>query len=40
MVNEDSFIFSLIEDGFSEDEAEMIAEDWINQFENDPDFQD
>lgn len=28
MVNEDSFILSLIEDGFSEDEAEIIAQDY------------
>lgn len=31
MVNEDSFILSLIDDCSSEDEAEMIAQDWIDQ---------
>ena len=31
MINEDSFILSLIDDGFSEEEAEMIAQDWIDQ---------
>lgn len=37
MVNEDSFILSLIDDSSSEDEAEMIAQDWIDQ---EDDFQD
>lgn len=36
-MNEDSFILSLIDDGSSEDEAEMIAQDWIDQ---EDDFQD
>lgn len=31
MINEDSFILSLIDNGFSEEEAEMIAQDWIDQ---------
>lgn len=31
---------TFLEDGFSEDEAEIIAQDFIDQFENDPDFQD
>lgn len=31
----DSFEASLLEDGFSEEEAELIADDWIHQSEND-----
>ena len=39
-MNQDSLILSLLEDGFSEEEAEMITEDLIAQFGDDPDFQD
>lgn len=40
MMDKDSFIISLEDDGFSEEEAEMIAEDFIKKFGDDPDFQD
>lgn len=39
-MDKNSFITSLLEDGFSEEEAEMTAEDWDRQFKDDPDFQD
>lgn len=39
-MDKDSFIISLLEDGFSEEEAEMTAQDLIAQFGDDPDFQD
>lgn len=36
-MDRDSFVISLKEDGFSEEEeeAELIADDWIHQSEND-----
>lgn len=34
-MDRDSFEASLLEDGFSEEEAELIADDWIHQSEND-----
>lgn len=34
-MNRDSLIISLEEDGFSEEEAELIADDWIHKSEND-----
>lgn len=38
-MDRDSFVISLEEDGFSEEEeeeeAELIADDWIHQSEND-----
>lgn len=34
-IDRDSFEASLLEDGFSEEEAELIADDWIHQSEND-----
>lgn len=34
-MDRDSFEASLLEDGFSEEEAELIADDWIRQSEND-----
>lgn len=36
-MDKDSFIIGLLEDGF---DAEMIAQDLIAQFGDDPDFQD
>lgn len=39
-MDRDSFVISLEEDGFSEEEAAMIAQDLIDQFGDDPDFQD
>lgn len=35
LMDRDSFVISLEEDGFSEEEAELIADDWIHQSEND-----
>lgn len=34
-MDKDSFVISLEEDGFSEEEAELIVDDWIHQSEND-----
>lgn len=34
-MDRDSFVISLEEDGFSEEEAELIADDWTHQSEND-----
>lgn len=34
-MDRDSFEASLLEDGFDSEEAELIADDWIHQSEND-----
>lgn len=34
-MDRDSFVISLEEDGFSKEETELIADDWIHQSEND-----
>ena len=39
-MDKDSFIIGLLEDGFDAEDAEMIAQDLIAQFGDDPDFQD
>lgn len=39
-MNRDSFETSLLEEGFSEEEAAMIIFDFDKEFGNDPDFQD
>ena len=40
LMDKDSFIIGLLEDGFDAEDAEMIAQDLIDQFGDDPDFQD
>ena len=40
LIDKDSFIIGLLEDGFDAEDAEMIAQDLIDQFGEDPDFQD
>lgn len=39
-MDRDSFETSLLEEGFSEEEAAMIAQDFDKEFGDDPDFQD
>lgn len=39
-MDKDSFIIGLLEDGFDAEDAEMITQDLIDQFGDDPDFQD
>lgn len=40
LMDRDSFETSLLEEGFSEEEAAMIAQDFDKEFGDDPDFQD
>ena len=40
LMDKDSFIIGFLEDGFDAEDAEIIAQDLIAQFGDDPDFQD
>ncbi|WP_287643738.1 hypothetical protein [Bacteroides sp.] len=40
LMDKDSFIIGLLEDGFDAEDAEMIAQDFDKEFGDDPDFQD